>query len=70
VVAQSYPLAHLSVHDVRTHDGDALTFESALGAQLGAAWRDLREHAPRLDEIGQRQADALRKLEKRGLRIT
>lgn len=26
---QSYPLAHLSVRDVRTHDGDALTFESA-----------------------------------------
>jgi hypothetical protein len=67
---QSYPLAHLSVRDVRTHDGDALTFESALGAQLEAAWHDLRERAPRLDEIGQRQADALRKLEKRGLRIT
>jgi len=66
---QSYPLAHLSVHDVRTHDGDALTFESALGAQLGPAWHDLRERAPRLDEVGQRQADALRKMEKRGLRI-
>jgi hypothetical protein len=42
----------------------------ALGARLEAAWHDLRERAPRLDEIGQRQADALRKLEKRGLRIT
>lgn len=67
---QSYPLAHLSVRDLRAHHGDALTFESALGAQVRASWQDLRERAPRLDEIGQRQVDALRKLEKRGLKIT
>ena len=67
---QSYPLAHVSIRDVRAHHGDALTFESTLAAQLRAAWHDLRERAPRLDEIGQRQADALTKLEKRGLRIT
>lgn len=67
---QSYPLTHLSIRDVRAHHGDALTFESTLAAQLRASWQDLRERAPRLDEIGQRQADALRKLEKRGLRIT
>lgn len=66
---QSYPLAHLAIRDVRAHHGDALTFESALGAQLRAAWQDLRDRAPRLDEIGQRQVDALKKLEKRGLRI-
>jgi hypothetical protein len=67
---QNYPLAHLSLRHVRAHDWDALTFESALGAQLRGSWHDLRERAPRLDEIGRRQADARNKLEKRGLRIT
>jgi len=67
---QNYPLAHLSIRDVRVHRGDALTFEGTLAAQLRASWQDLRDRAPRLDEIGQRQADALRKLERRGLRIT
>lgn len=67
---QSYPLAHLSIRDVQSHHGGALTFESLLAAQLRASWQDLRERAPRLGEIGQREADALRKLEKRSLRIT
>jgi hypothetical protein len=66
---QSYPMAHLSLRDIRGHNVDALKFESALGAQLRASWTDLRERAPRLDEIGQRQAAALRKLENRGLKI-
>jgi hypothetical protein len=66
---QSYPLAHLSVPEIRAHKVDVQKFESALGAQLRASWTDLRERAPRLDEIGQRQADALRKLENRGLKI-
>ena len=66
---QSYPLAHLLLRDIRGHNVDALKFESALGTQLRASWTDLRERAPRLDEVGQRQADALRKLENRGLKI-
>lgn len=66
---QSYPLAHLLFRDIRGHNVDALKFASALGAQLRASWTDLQERAPRLDEIGQRQADALRKLENRGLKI-
>ncbi len=66
---QSYPLAHLLLRDIRGHTVDALKFESALGTHLRASWTDLRERAPRLDEIGQRQADALRKLENRGLKI-
>ena len=66
---QSYPLAHLSVPEIRAHKVDVQKFESALGAQLRASWTDLRERAPRLDEISQRQADALRKLENRGLKI-
>lgn len=66
---QSYPLAHLMLRDIRGHNVDALKFESALGTQLRASWTDLRERAPRLDEIGQRQADALRKLANRGLKI-
>ena len=66
---QSYPLAHLMLRDIRGQNVDALKFESALAVQLRASWTDLRERAPRLDEIGQRQADALRKLENRGLKI-
>lgn len=67
--SQSYPVAHLLLRDVRGQNVDALKFESALGTQLRASWTDLRERAPRLDEIGQRQAEALRKLENRGLKI-
>jgi hypothetical protein len=66
---QSYPLAHLLLGDIRGHNVNALKFESALGVQLRASWTDLREHAPRLDEVGQRQAEALRKLTDRGLKI-
>jgi hypothetical protein len=66
---QSYPLAHLLLRDIRGHNVNALKFESALGVQLRASWTDLRERAPRLDEVGQRQAEALRKLTDRGLKI-
>jgi hypothetical protein len=66
---QSYPLAHFLLRDIRGHNVDALKFESALGVQLRASWTDLRERAPRLDEIGQRQADTLSKLKNRGLKI-
>jgi glycosyltransferase A (GT-A) superfamily protein (DUF2064 family) len=58
-----------SVPEIRAHKVDVQKLESALGAQLRASWTDLRERAPRLDEIGQRQADALRKLENRGLKL-
>ena len=67
---QTYPLAHLSVPAIRAHNRDAAKFESALSVQLRTSWGDLRERAPRLEEIGQRQAEALKKLGNRGLKRT
>lgn len=59
---QTYQLTHLSVPEIRAHNADAVGFENALSAQLRASWNDLRERAPRLDEIRQRQAEARKKL--------